>query len=46
MLLTGLAGAVFAGLYQWRGGLLAPFAAHLALNLIETVFAWRTYNQS
>lgn len=42
MLLTALAGGVFAGLYLWRGGILAPFAAHLALNLIEYVYAWRT----
>jgi membrane protease YdiL (CAAX protease family) len=41
MLLTGVvAGGAFAGLYSWRGGVLAPFAAHLALNLIEFVYAW------
>ncbi len=39
ILLTGLvAGGLFAGLYAWQGTLLAPFAAHLALNLVEFVF--------
>ena len=43
MLLTGVvAGGVLAGLYLWRGGILAPFAAHLALNLVEFFYAWRT----
>jgi membrane protease YdiL (CAAX protease family) len=43
MLLTGaVAGGAFTGLYYWRGGILAPFAAHLALNLIEFVYAWHT----
>lgn len=43
MLLTGvLAGGMFAGLHLWRGGILAPFAAHLALNLVEFAYAWRT----
>jgi membrane protease YdiL (CAAX protease family) len=45
MLLTGVvAGGAFAGLYYWRGGVLAPFAAHLALNLIEFVYAWHAQN--
>lgn len=36
MLLTGfVAGGAFAGLALWRGGLMAPFAAHLTLNAIE-----------
>ena len=36
MLLTGIvAGGAFAGLALWRGGLMAPFAAHLTLNAIE-----------
>lgn len=42
MLLTGVvAGGLFAGLYLWRGSLLAPLAAHFALNLVEFVYAWR-----
>lgn len=36
MVLTGVvAGGSFAALAVWRGGLVAPFAAHLTLNLIE-----------
>jgi membrane protease YdiL (CAAX protease family) len=36
MALTGVvAGGAFAGLALWRGGLAAPFAAHLTLNVIE-----------
>lgn len=36
MVLTGLvAGGTFAALALWRGGLVAPFAAHLTLNGIE-----------
>jgi hypothetical protein len=47
MLLTGVvAGGTFAGLYSWRGGVLAPFVAHLALNLIEFIYAWRAHNQA
>lgn len=47
MLLTGVvAGGVFAGLFYWRGGVLAPFAAHLALNLIEFISAWHVPNQA
>lgn len=47
MLLTGVvAGGAFAGLFYWRGGVLAPFAAHLALNLIEFIYAWHTRNQA
>ena len=47
MLLTGVvAGGAFAGLFCWRGGVLAPFAAHLALNLIEFIYAWQTHNQA
>ena len=43
MLLTGVvAGGLFAGLYLWRKGIVAPFCAHLALNLAEFLFAWRT----
>lgn len=41
MLLTGVvAGGSFAGLYFWRGSVLAPFVAHLVLNLIEFGYAW------
>lgn len=40
MLLTGLvAGGLFATLRLWRGSLVAPFAAHLTLNLLEFVAA-------
>ncbi|MDE2385213.1 MAG: CPBP family intramembrane metalloprotease [Alphaproteobacteria bacterium] len=39
MVLTGaVAGGAFMALRLWRGNLLAPFSAHLALNLVE--FAW------
>jgi len=41
LLVGGVAGGVFAGLFLWRGGLLAPFVAHLTLNSIEFVYAWR-----
>ena len=45
MLLTGVvAGGAFAGLYYWRGGVLAPFAAHLTLNIIEFIYAWHKHN--
>lgn len=45
MLLTGVvAGGAFSGLFYWRGGVLAPFAAHLALNLIEFRYAWHVQN--
>jgi hypothetical protein len=45
MLLTGLvAGGAFAGLYYWRAGILAPFAAHLALNVTEFIYAWHAHN--
>lgn len=41
MLLTGVvAGGAFAWLFVWRGSVLAPFAAHLALNAIEFLYAW------
>lgn len=47
MLLTGIvAGGAFAGLFCWRGGVLAPFAAHLALNMIEFVYAWHQHPRS
>jgi hypothetical protein len=39
MVLTGfVAGGLFAGLRVWRGSLIAPFAAHLALNLLESLW--------
>jgi membrane protease YdiL (CAAX protease family) len=45
MLLTGVvAGGAFAGLYYWRAGVLAPFAAHLALNTTEFIYAWQAHN--
>lgn len=41
IILTGaVAGGVLGGLYLWRGNLLAPFAAHLALNLVEFLLIW------
>ena len=41
ILLTGLvAGGLFAGLYTARKSIIAPFAAHLALNLVEFLFVW------
>lgn len=47
MLLTGIvAGGIFAGLYYYSGGIVAPFTAHLALNLIEFVYAYRIQEQS
>lgn len=44
LLVGGVAGGVFAGLFLWRGGLLAPFAAHLTLNSIEFLYAWRMHH--
>lgn len=42
MILTGVvAGGLFTGLYYVRGGVMAPFAAHLTLNLIEYIYAFR-----
>jgi len=47
MLLTGvIAGSAFVGLFYWRGGVLAPFAAHFALNFIEFIYAWHAQNQA
>lgn len=41
ILLTGIvAGGLFAGLRVWRRTLVAPFAAHLALNLLEFIWIW------
>jgi membrane protease YdiL (CAAX protease family) len=40
MVLTGVvAGGSFTALALWRGGLVAPFAAHLTLNMIEFAYA-------
>lgn len=39
IILTGIvAGGLFAALFIKRGNLIAPFAAHLALNLVEFLF--------
>lgn len=47
MLLAGIVtGGVFSGLFLWRDGILAPFAAHLTLNVIEFVYAWRSHGIS
>jgi uncharacterized protein len=41
ILMTGiLAGGLFAGLYTARKNMIAPFAAHLALNSVEFLFIW------
>lgn len=41
MLLTGfIAGGTFALLYTARKNMIAPFTAHLALNVVEFVFVW------
>ena len=41
ILLTGIvAGGLFAGLRMWRRTLIAPFAAHLALNVLEFLWIW------
>ena len=47
MLLTGVvAGGAFSGLFLWRDGIWAPFAAHLTLNVIEFVYVWRSHDIS
>lgn len=41
MLLTGVvAGGLFAGLLIWRKNIITPFAAHLALNIVEFLLVW------
>ena len=35
-----LVGIPFAILRHWRGNILVPFSAHLALNLVETILIW------
>jgi uncharacterized protein len=45
ILLTGLvAGGAFIGLRIWRGNMIAPFAAHLALNLVEFILIALLYS--
>jgi membrane protease YdiL (CAAX protease family) len=39
LLTGGVAGGCFASLYRWRGSIVAPFAAHLALNSVEFWYA-------
>ena len=38
LLVGGVAGGLFATLFTRRGNLIAPYAAHLALNLVEFLF--------
>jgi uncharacterized protein len=41
MVLTGVvAGGVFAGLCVWRKNIIAPYAAHSTLNLVEFIYVW------
>jgi membrane protease YdiL (CAAX protease family) len=41
ILLTGfVAGGLFAGLYTVRRNMIAPYAAHLALNIVEFLLVW------
>ena len=41
IILTGsVAGGLFAGLYHWRDNIIAPYVAHLTLNVIEFLFIW------
>lgn len=41
VVLTGtLAGGLFAGLFVWRNNIIAPYAAHLTLNLVEFAYVW------
>ena len=41
ILLTGaLAGGLFAGLFTARRNLIASYAAHLSLNVVEFLFVW------
>ena len=42
ILLTGfVAGSIFAALFLWRRNMVATYAAHLALNLVEFLFVWQ-----
>ena len=41
ILLTGIvAGGILSWLYLWRRNVITPFAAHLALNIVEFLFVW------
>lgn len=41
MLLTGVvAGGLLAGLFAWRKNIIAAFAAHFTLNLVEFLYVW------
>ncbi|MBI3244526.1 MAG: CPBP family intramembrane metalloprotease [Chloroflexi bacterium] len=41
MLLTGIvAGGLLAGLFAWRKNIIAAFAAHFTLNLVEFLYVW------
>ncbi len=41
MLLTGIvAGGLLAGLFAWRKNIVAAFAAHFTLNLVEFLYVW------
>lgn len=43
VVLTGVvAGGVLASLFVWRCGIVAAYAAHLALNLVEFLLVWHT----
>jgi len=44
LLVGGVAGGAFSVLFLWRGGVLAPFTAHLTLNAIEFIYAWRLHS--
>ena len=47
IVLTALvAGGMFAALVLWRRSIVAAFAAHLALNLVEFVFVWLSVSKS
>jgi hypothetical protein len=35
-----VAGGLFAGLYTARKNMIAPYAAHLALNVVEFLIIW------
>jgi hypothetical protein len=41
IVLTGVvAGGLFAGLFVWRKNIIAAYAAHLTLNLVEFLYVW------
>ena len=43
LLMAGLVAAIcFVGPYHWQGGIVAPLAAHLALDLAELIHASAT----